>query len=36
VLIELRNDLIDTEAQQKAWAQRLAPLLEQALADVIA
>lgn len=36
VLIELRNDLIETEAQQKAWSLRLAPLLEKALqiADV--
>jgi len=33
VLIELRNDLIETEAQQMAWAQRLAPLLEKALVD---
>lgn len=31
VLIELRNDLIETEAQQIAWANRLAPLLEKAL-----
>jgi len=36
VLIELRNDLIETEAQQKAWALRLAPLLERALSDVVA
>ena len=34
VLIELRNDLIETEAQQVAWAKRLAPLLEQALERV--
>ncbi|MCF8510140.1 MAG: N-formylglutamate amidohydrolase [Rhodobacteraceae bacterium] len=33
-LIELRNDLIGTEADQKAWAKRLAPLLVQALGDV--
>lgn len=33
VLIELRNDLIESEAQQMAWAQRLAPLLEKALAQ---
>ena len=32
-LIELRNDLIETEAAQEAWGQRLAPLLEQALAQ---
>lgn len=31
VLIELRNDLIATEAEQRAWAKRLAPLLEKAL-----
>lgn len=31
VLIELRNDLIETETQQFAWAERLAPLLERAL-----
>lgn len=30
-LIELRNDLITTNADQTAWAERLAPLLEQAL-----
>lgn len=30
-LIEIRNDLIRTEQQQKAWAARLAPLLEAAL-----
>ncbi|MEO1137935.1 MAG: N-formylglutamate amidohydrolase [Pseudomonadota bacterium] len=29
-LIELRNDLISTEADQTAWAARLAPMLEQA------
>ncbi len=28
VLIELRHDLIDTEAGQAAWAERLAPILE--------
>ncbi|SEK57359.1 Predicted N-formylglutamate amidohydrolase [Roseovarius nanhaiticus] len=33
VLIELRNDLIATEAQQKAWAARLAPILIETLAD---
>lgn len=32
VLIELRNDLIETQAQQDAWAERLAPMLEIALA----
>jgi len=30
VLIELRNDLIRADADQAAWAQRLAPLLEEA------
>jgi predicted N-formylglutamate amidohydrolase len=30
-LIEVRNDLITTPAQQRAWAQRLAPILTQAL-----
>ncbi len=35
VLIELRNDLIETEAQQRAWAQRLAPILEKALAQAM-
>lgn len=33
-LIELRNDLIEDAAHQKAWGQRLAPLLEAALAQV--
>ncbi len=33
-LIELRNDLIRTEAQQRAWADRLAPVLKTALADI--
>ena len=32
VLIELRNDLIDTTARQQAWADRLAPILETVLA----
>lgn len=32
VLIELRNDLIATDAGQKAWAARLAPVLADALA----
>ncbi|KPQ14826.1 MAG: putative N-formylglutamate amidohydrolase [Rhodobacteraceae bacterium HLUCCA09] len=34
VLIELRQDLIETVDQQRAWAARLAPLLESALADM--
>jgi predicted N-formylglutamate amidohydrolase len=33
VLIELRNDLIETDAQQRAWAQRLAPMLIETLAQ---
>ncbi|MFX0546308.1 N-formylglutamate amidohydrolase [Roseovarius sp. S1116L3] len=33
VLIELRNDLIETEAQQRAWAARLAPILSETLAE---
>ena len=33
VLIELRNDLIETPEQQKHWALRLAPILDGALAD---
>lgn len=33
VLIELRHDLIATKAGQHTWADRLAPLLEAALAD---
>ena len=32
VLIELRNDLIGTAAQQADWAARLAPILEEVLA----
>jgi len=32
-LIELRNDLIDTEATQAAWGRRLAPMLTAALAQ---
>jgi predicted N-formylglutamate amidohydrolase len=32
-LIELRNDLIRTEAEQRHWAERLAPLLRAALID---
>ena len=31
VLIEVRNDLIETEADQAAWGRRLAPLLDAAL-----
>jgi len=31
VLIEVRNDLIETEAQQVAWAERLTPILQEAL-----
>ena len=33
VLIELRNDLIETPDQQQAWGRRLAPMLDAALAD---
>ncbi len=33
-LIELRNDLIGTAAEQQDWAAQLAPLLKAALADV--
>ena len=33
ILIELRNDLIATPADQSAWAARLAPILAEALAD---
>ena len=33
VLIELRNDLISEHAGQRAWAERLAPILQSALAD---
>ncbi len=32
VLVELRNDLIRTDAQQWGWARRLAPILEEVLA----
>jgi predicted N-formylglutamate amidohydrolase len=31
VLIEVRNDLIETEADQKSWAARLAPVLQAAI-----
>ena len=34
ILIEVRNDLIETDAQQKEWGQRLAPMLEAALTHV--
>jgi len=30
ILLELRNDLIETEAQQIGWANRLAPMLQEA------
>ncbi|MCR9114903.1 MAG: N-formylglutamate amidohydrolase, partial [Rhodobacteraceae bacterium] len=30
VLIEVRNDLIETDTDQVAWARRLAPMLEEA------
>jgi predicted N-formylglutamate amidohydrolase len=33
-LIEVRNDLIGTEAEQQAWAERLAPSLRDALAKL--
>jgi predicted N-formylglutamate amidohydrolase len=33
VLVELRNDLIDTPERQEAWAERLAPLLHDALEE---
>jgi predicted N-formylglutamate amidohydrolase len=34
ILIELRNDLIATPEQQAAWARRLAPMVQEALAHV--
>ena len=34
LLIEVRNDLIGTAAEQAAWAARLAPMLDGALAEV--
>ena len=34
ILIELRNDLIATPAQQRAWAARLAPMLREVLDHV--
>ena len=33
ILLELRNDLIGTEAEQQGWAARLAPMLRDALAS---
>ena len=33
-LIEIRNDLIETPAQQQAWAARLAPILSEVIADL--
>jgi len=33
VLIEVRNDLISDEVGQRAWAERLAPVLIQTLAQ---
>lgn len=33
VLLEIRQDLIETEKTQKQWAERLAPILAQALTD---
>ncbi|MCH2094306.1 MAG: N-formylglutamate amidohydrolase [Rhodobacteraceae bacterium] len=35
VLIELRQDLIETPGNQQAWGERLAPVLEAALAETI-
>jgi len=35
VLVEVRNDLIATPAEQEAWAARLAPILAGALADAL-
>ncbi|MEM7642793.1 MAG: N-formylglutamate amidohydrolase [Pseudomonadota bacterium] len=34
VLIEVRNDLISTEEEQRDWAETLAPLLDAALDDI--
>jgi predicted N-formylglutamate amidohydrolase len=31
ILIEIRNDLIETEAGQREWAERLAPICAEAL-----
>jgi predicted N-formylglutamate amidohydrolase len=36
VLIELRQDLIETEAKQREWAEKLSPLLLDALNVVVA
>ena len=33
-LIEIRHDLIDTDAGQREWAERLAPLLQDCLTDL--
>lgn len=33
-LIEIRNDLIETEQQQQDWAKRLAPLLNETLSEL--
>ena len=33
-LIEVRNDLIGTEADQRAWAARLAAILQEAMAEL--
>ena len=33
VLVEIRNDLIETPDQQRAWGQRLAPMLDAALVN---
>ena len=35
VLIEIRNDLIDTAEGQRAWADRLAPMIAGAMADAL-
>lgn len=34
VLLEIRQDLIETDADQQAWARRLAPMLDQVLQDL--
>ena len=33
VLIELRNDLIETDAEQRDWAARLAAILDEVLEE---
>lgn len=33
-LIEIRNDLIETAAQQQAWADRLAPILARVITQI--